>query len=174
MLAIINSRAKLPTDQAAILRDFKTSYRTIFSVNPKTEKSAVQTYILHLAPADTSGINVCAGAGNCKAICLHFAGNPVYMNAKQSARIRRTLAYVADPSRFMRLIVCAILDKLNKHEGEELAFRLNGTSDLDFIYLLKKYAGLDPFSLSQLIYYDYTKILGKVKKYIDEPRYILT
>jgi hypothetical protein len=132
MLAIINSRAKLPTDQKAIERDFKTNYRTIFSVNPKTEKSKVQTYILHLAPAETSGTNVCAGAGNCKAICLHFAGNPVYMNAKQAARIRRTLAYVADPSRFMRLIVCAILDKLNKHEGEELAFRLNGTSDIIF------------------------------------------
>jgi hypothetical protein len=130
MLAIINSRAKLPTDQAAILRDFKTSYRTIFSTNPKTEKSAVQTYILHLAPAETSGVNVCAGAGNCKAICLHFAGNPVYMTAKQSARIRRTLAYVSDPKRFMRLLVCAILDKLNKHQGEELAFRLNGTSDI--------------------------------------------
>jgi hypothetical protein len=129
MLAI-NSRAKLPSDQAAILRDFKTGYRTIFSVNPKTEKSKVQTYILHLAPAETSGVNVCAGAGNCKAICLHFAGNPVYMNAKQAARIRRTLAYVADPSRFMRLIVCAILDKLNKHQDEELAFRLNGTSDI--------------------------------------------
>jgi len=129
MLASINSRAKLPTDQAAILRDFKTSYRTIFSTNPKTEKSAVQTYILHLAPAETSGVNVCPGAGNCKAICLHFAGNPVYMNAKQAARIRRTLAYVSDPKRFMRLLVCAILDKLNKHNGEELAFRLNGTSD---------------------------------------------
>ena len=129
MLAI-NSRAKLPTDQAAILRDFKISYRTIFSVNPKTEKSAVQTYILHLAPAETSGVNVCPGAGNCKSICLHFAGNPVYMTAKQSARIRRTLAYVSDPKRFMRLLVCAILDKMNKHDGEELAFRLNGTSDI--------------------------------------------
>ena len=142
MFAIINSRAKLPADQAAILRDFKTSYRTIFSVNPKTEKSAIQTYILHLAPAETSGVNVCAGAGNCKAICLHFAGNPVYMNAKQAARVRRTLAYVADPSRFMRLLVCGILDKLNKHNkdaagignlaGEPLAFRLNGTSDIVF------------------------------------------
>jgi hypothetical protein len=129
MLAI-NSRAKLLTDQSAILRDFKTSYRTILSVNPKTEKSAVQTYILHLAPANTSGVNVCPGAGNCKSICLHFAGNPVYMTAKQSARIRRTLAYASDPKRFMRLIVCAILDKLNKHDGEELAFRLNGTSDI--------------------------------------------
>ena len=129
MLAI-NSRAKLPTDQAAILRDFKISYRTLLSVNPKTEKSKVQTYILHLAPADTSGVNVCAGAGNCAKICLHFAGNPVYMTAKQAARIRRTLAYVSDPKRFMRLIICAILDKLNKHKGEELAFRLNGTSDI--------------------------------------------
>jgi hypothetical protein len=138
MLAI-NSRAKLPADQSA-LRDFKISYRTIFSVNPKTEKSKVQTYILHLAPADTSGVNVCPGAGNCKAICLHFAGNPVYMSAKQSARVRRTLAYVSDPSRFMRLLVCGILDKLNKHNkdaagignltGEPLAFRLNGTSDI--------------------------------------------
>jgi hypothetical protein len=140
MLAIINSRAKLPTDQAAILREFKINYRTIFSVNPKTEKSKVQTYILHLAPADTSGVNVCPGAGNCAKICLHFAGNPVYMNAKQAARIRRTLAYVSDPSRFMRLLVCGILDKLNKHNksaagignlaGEPLAFRLNGTSDI--------------------------------------------
>lgn len=130
MIAIINSRAKLPTDQKVIDREFKTNYRTIFSVNPKTEKSAVQTYILHLAPADTSGVNVCPGAGNCAKICLHFAGNPVYMTAKQAARIRRTLAYLADPSRFMRLIVCAILDKLNKHEGEQLAFRLNGTSDI--------------------------------------------
>ena len=129
MLAI-NSRAKLPTDQAAILRDFKISYRTLLSVNPKTEKSKVQTYILHLAPADTSGVNVCPGAGNCAKICLHFAGNPVYMTAKQAARIRRTLAYVSDPKRFMRLIICAILDKLNKHKGEELAFRLNGTSDI--------------------------------------------
>lgn len=129
MLAI-NSRAKLPTDQAAILRDFKISYRTLLSVNPKTEKSKVQTYILHLAPADTSGVNICPGAGNCAKICLHFAGNPVYMTAKQAARIRRTLAYVSDPKRFMRLIICAILDKLNKHKGEELAFRLNGTSDI--------------------------------------------
>ena len=69
------------------------------------------------------------------------------------------------------------LVKINKRAtkaGKQIAVRLNGTSDLDFIYLLKKYAGLDPFSLSGLIYYDYTKIPGKVKKYINEPRYSLT
>jgi hypothetical protein len=104
--------------------------REILSTNPKTEKSEVQTYILHLSPADTSGVNVCPGAGNCRKICLHFAGNPVYMSNKQAARIRRTLAFAADNQTFALLIVCAILDKINKNDGEPIAIRLNGTSDI--------------------------------------------
>ena len=130
MQTTINSRAKIPTDLNAVQKQYKINFKTLLSTNPKTEKSKVQTYILHLAPADISGVNVCAGAGNCKRICLHFAGNPVYMTNKQAARIRRTLAFAADRQRFARLIVCAILDKLNKHNGEPLAFRLNGTSDI--------------------------------------------
>ena len=130
MQATINSRAKIPTDLNAVQKQYRINFKTLLSTNPKTEKSKVQTYILHLAPADISGVNVCAGAGNCKKICLHFAGNPVYMTNKQAARIRRTLAFAADKQRFARLIVCAILDKLNKHNGEALAFRLNGTSDI--------------------------------------------
>jgi len=132
MLTVINSRAKLPADLSAISRDHKITYRDILSTNPKTEKSKVQTYILHLAPHNLSGVNVCPGAGNCKKVCLHFAGNPVYMQGKQSARIRRTLAYVADPQRFARLIVCAILSKLAKNPGEPIAIRLNGTSDIQW------------------------------------------
>ena len=66
----INARASLPADIKAVSKEFNLSYRTLLSVNPKTEKSAVQTYILHLAPADTSGVNVCAGAGTCKKVCL--------------------------------------------------------------------------------------------------------
>jgi hypothetical protein len=127
---VLNSRAKLPVDLASMSQQYKISYRDILSTNPKTEKSKVQTYILHLAPDNTSGVNVCPGAGNCRKICLHFAGNPVYMTNKQAARIRRTLAYAADKQRFARLIVCAILSKLNKHSGEPTAIRLNGTSDI--------------------------------------------
>lgn len=126
----LNSRAQLPTDLKAMGEQFKLSYRDLLSTNPKTNKSKIQTYILHLSPADTSGVNVCAGAGNCKRICLHFAGNPVYMTNKQAARIRRTLAFAADKQRFARLIVCAILDKLNKNSGNPIAIRLNGTSDI--------------------------------------------
>ena len=129
MSAVLNSRAKLPSKLAVVSKEYKITYRDLLSTNPKTEKSKVQTYILHLAPADTSGVNVCAGAGNCKRICLHFAGNPVYMTNKQAARIRRTLAYVNHREQFMLLFVCAILHKLTKHPNETIAVRPNGTSD---------------------------------------------
>jgi hypothetical protein len=106
----------------------------LLSINPKTEKSLKngdpQTYILHLAPHNLSGVNVCPGAGNCKKICLHSAGNPVYMAAKQAARIRRTLAYAHNPESFLRVLVCSILEKIKKASGEPIAIRLNGTSDI--------------------------------------------
>lgn len=127
---VLNSRAKLPTDLASMCKQYKISCRDILSTNPKTEKSKVQTYILHLAPSDISGVNVCPGAGNCRKICLHFAGNPVYMTNKQKARIRRTLAFSADKQRFAQLLVVAILAKLNINTDENIAIRLNGTSDI--------------------------------------------
>ena len=129
----LNNRATFPEHK--ILGDqFKVTRGNILSVNPKTEKSLKngdpQTYILHLAPHNLSGVNVCPGAGNCKRICLHSAGNPVYMAAKQAARIRRTLAFSADPEAFCRLLVCSILDKIKKADGQPIAIRLNGTSDI--------------------------------------------
>ena len=129
----LNIRATFPEHK--ILADqFKITAANLLSVNPKTEKSLKngdpQTYILHLAPHNLSGFNVCPGAGNCKRICLHSAGNPVYMAAKQAARIRRTLAFSADPEAFCRLLVCSILDKTRKASGEPIAIRLNGTSDI--------------------------------------------
>jgi len=131
MLATINTRAKFPGDIASFAKAHGIDYKSLLSVNPKTEKSKVQTYILHLTPADTSGvINVCAGAGNCRKVCLHFAGNPVYMTNKQRARIRRTVAFATNKRVFMLLVLCAILDKINKHANEPIALRLNGTSDI--------------------------------------------
>jgi hypothetical protein len=131
ILAPVNPRAKFP----ATLRDFMNahniSHTNILSTNPKTEKSEVQTYILHLAPADTSGFNVCPNARNCKAICLNFAGNPVYMQAKQAARIRRTLALYDDQTLFLQTIIAAIAHNINKQpQTAPIAIRLNGTSDI--------------------------------------------
>jgi hypothetical protein len=127
----INRRASLPASLKAFCDQWKLSPASLLSVNPKTEKSEVQTYILHLAPADTSGVNVCPGAGNCRKICLHFAGNPVYMQGKGAARIRRTLAYDASRQSFLELLTVAILGKRAKlATSEPMAVRLNGTSDV--------------------------------------------
>ncbi len=132
-LPVLNSRAVFP-EHKSLEALYKITRDNVLSVNPKTEKSLKngdpQTYILHLAPHNLSGINVCPGAGNCKKICLHSAGNPVYMQAKQAARIRRTLAYAHNPEAFLRLLVCSILDKVKKANGEPIAVRLNGTSDI--------------------------------------------
>lgn len=130
MPAVINSRAKLPADLKQFCKIYKLDFKSLLSVNPKTEKSEIETRILHLSPAESSGVNVCPGAQNCKAICLHFAGNPAYMNTKQAARIRRTLAFSADNQRFGLLLIMSILHACNKQDAGILAVRLNGTSDI--------------------------------------------
>ena len=146
--------------------------------NTKTAKNSLKTYILYLAPynQNSKGINICPKASKgCAAACLFTAGRGRFDSVK-NARINRTEYFLADKERFC-LQLAGELIKINKaaiKKGELVAIRLNGTSDLDFIYLLKKYAGLDPFSLKNIVYYDYTKILGKVKKYKDQTRYVLT
>jgi hypothetical protein len=148
------------------------------TTNTKTAKNSLKTYILYLAPynQNSKGINICPKASKgCAAACLFTAGRGRFDNVKK-ARINRTEYFLNDKERFC-LQLAGELIKINKtaqKKGERVAIRLNGTSDLDFIHLLKKYAKLDPFTLSALIFYDYTKILGKVKKYLNEPRYVLT
>lgn len=148
------------------------------TTNIKTAKNSLKTYILYLAPynQNSKGINICPKASKgCAASCLFTAGRGRFDNVKK-ARINRTEYFLNDKERFC-LQLAGELIKINKtaqKKGERVAIRLNGTSDLDFIHLLKKYAKLDPFTLSALIFYDYTKILGKVKKYLNEPRYVLT
>ena len=71
----------------------RLNYNTIMGVNPKTKKNKLPTNILHLSPSNTSGVQVCLFAKNCKKVCLHWAGNPAYFSAKFKARINRTLSF---------------------------------------------------------------------------------
>ena len=136
------------------------------STNTKTAKNPIDTHILYLAPYNQNslGINICPKASKgCAAACLFTAGRGRFSNVK-AARINRTEYYLQDKERFI-LQIASELVKINK-KGKAL-IRLNGTSDIDFISLLKKYAKLDVFTLNNLIFYDYTKIMGKVRKYAD-------
>ena len=68
--------------------------------NPKLmkgEKKGYLSFVLHLAPADLSGYNVCPMASDgCRAACLNTAGRGgifkpgTTTNAIQDARIRKT------------------------------------------------------------------------------------
>lgn len=148
------------------------------STNAKTSKNPETTYILYLAPytQNSKKINICPKASKgCAASCLFSAGRGAFSNVIQS-RVNKTEYYLHDKEKFI-LQLAGELVKINKKASKETnqtLIRLNGTSDLDFVYLLKKYANFDISNYNNLHFYDYTKILGKVKKYIDHKNYTLT
>jgi len=147
--------------------------------NAKTKKNELKTFILYLAPytQNYKGVNICPKASKgCAAACLFTAGRGAFNNV-QNARINKTNFYIENKSLFIKKLAGEIIKETAKakKKGEKIAFRLNGTSDIDFIYLLEKYAGLNIKDLSpHAVFYDYTKIIGKVKKYLNHPNYYLT
>ena len=106
------------------------NYNSIMGVNPKTKKNKLPTNILHLSPSNTSGVQVCLFAKNCKKVCLHWAGNPAYFSAKFKARINRTLSFNKDNERFIDLLILNICRNYFKNNSQKIGVRLNGTSDV--------------------------------------------
>jgi len=147
--------------------------------NAKTKKNSLKTFILYLAPykQNDKQINICPMASKgCAAACLYTAGRGKFSNV-QSSRINKTNYFIYNKELFIKQLAKEIVRETAKAEriGEKIAFRLNGTSDLDFVYLLKKYASLDIEQLQPFaVFYDYTKILGKVRKYKNHSNYYLT
>tara|TARA_R110002020_G_scaffold332927_1_gene548362 strand:- start:78 stop:932 length:855 start_codon:yes stop_codon:yes gene_type:complete len=149
--------------------------------NAKTNKNLTPTLTHNLSPADTSGvINVCPGAGNCAKTCLHWAGNPIFMDNKKAKRIRQTVAFSRDQNSYLEMLSVATVRALTKFEGRQIAIRLNTTSDIkweelkfnlspdvsDFIstkFGVKLAPGrynsiLELFSDFNIQWYDYTKL----------------
>lgn len=117
------------------------------------------TYILHLAPADLSGYNVCIAASDgCKLACLNSAGRGRFSNV-QAARIRKTKLFFENRIEFIRLLTKDIGAAIRKsgRTGQKLAIRLNGTSDIDWENI-DIGNGLNVFEqYSDVQFYDYTK-----------------
>lgn len=110
--------------------------------NPKVEKGlkkGIATAILHLLPADASGMQVCPKAtAGCRAACLNTAGRGGMnldtdgLNTIQRARRRRTLQFFARRPEFLARLVREIElhERKATRKGYLPAVRLNGTSDL--------------------------------------------
>lgn len=148
--------------------------------NTKINKNEITTYNLSLAPykQNAKGINLCPKASKgCALACLFTAGRGKFTNVQQ-ARINKTNYYLFDKQKFLNQLAKEINKIALKSTitGEKFALRLNTLSDVDFVYLLKKYCDLDILNDStykNIIVYDYTAIIGKVKKYLGT-RYHLT
>lgn len=127
---------------AAVFHEPITSLLTPPDGNPKIEKGlkkGISTAILHLMPADGSGMQVCPKAtAGCRAACLNTAGRGGMaldangLNAIQRARRRRTLQYFARRADFLARLVREIEshERRARAKGYLPAVRLNGTSDL--------------------------------------------
>jgi len=143
------------------------------TTNAKTVKNSLPTFILYLAPYRTalSSYNVCPMATKgCIESCLFTAGRGVFNNV-MSARIRKTNFFLQNQLGFL-VQLSNELTKINA-KGIKTAIRLNGTSDLDLIKLLRVKLNFDCLALRNLVFYDYTKIPNKVENYKGQ-RYTLT
>lgn len=155
------------------------------TTNAKTEKNELESYILYLSPAqqNSKGVNICPAADTCISPCLNKAGLAGVYSSIINSRISKTELYIKDRQRFADLLLREISKLYAKAQntGSQIAVRLNGTSDLDFVAILKNRTGVDILESygttlgagPGLIFYDYTKLIGKVRKYAGS-KYTLT
>ena len=150
------------------------------STNAKTSKNDIKTFILYLAPHNLNykGITLCNNASNgCIDSCLNTAGRGAFSNV-QNARINKANFYVSDKKVFLAQLLKEIKKEIKKasDKNEKIAFRLNGTSDIDFLYLLDKHFNfnVDLLQYDKVYFYDYTKSLPRAKRYQNYRNYTLT
>jgi hypothetical protein len=136
----------------------------------KGEKKGVTTFVLHLAPADLSGHEVCSMRTDaCTFCCLNTAGRG-HLDSVQSARIRKTQLYFSDRALFMQLLVSDIrkATRYAKRRGMKAAFRLNGTSDIPWHRVAIVDNGVTYTNVMELFpgetFYDYTKVAKRILK----------
>ena len=131
----------------------------------KGEQFGVKTAILHLAPYNMSGKNVCpkavTGPGGCVDPCLNTSGRG-QMNSVQKARIKKTNYFWDNRNGFLFELSkeIGLLKKRAARDGFKFAVRLNGTSDLPW-HKYKVDGGGSLMDLHPDVqFYDYTKVLN--------------
>jgi len=145
-------------------------FKLLSTANPKIQKGTKEGYlsfILHLAPADLSGYEVCPKrTKGCTSACLNTAGRGGMFrkgettNMIQKARIRKTKYFFEARQDFMLDLYTDIKKAIRYAERKGLTpvFRLNGTSDLSW----EKYDMLPGQNVFELFpnvqFYDYTKV----------------
>ena len=146
----------------------------------KTVKSLkelnVLTGIVYMAPADSSGFNVCPSmTKGCKEACLFTAGCGRYPNVK-AGRMRRTYQFLLRQDEFMAQLVKEIEALIRKATklGAIPAVRLNGTSDIAWEDIPVDGHKNIFRRFPDLAFYDYTKRYDRLAFCAAIPNYRLT
>jgi hypothetical protein len=123
-------------------------------------KKGWTTYIMYMSPftANSLGVNVCPHAtAGCAAACLNEAGRGGFTSSVQKGRRNKTEFFLQNRAAFLEKLYKELTLISKRHAGENVAIRLNGTSDLRF----EKFKVRDGKNLMELFpnlqFYDYTK-----------------
>lgn len=142
--------------------DYLNKPMRLFGTSVKVRKGSdkFDTYVMYLQPADKVAVKtLCAAAesSGCKRDCLISSGQ-LGMTLGQAATTKKTILYLLRNDWFNRQLLIEI-DKAERkaiRTGTPALFRLNGTSDIDFEYIVTQ----RPDSM----FYEYTKILSRLRK----------
>ena len=111
---------------------------------------------------------LCSGAdaSGCKRDCLISSGQ-LGMTPAQNATTKKTILYLLRNNWFNQQLLIEIdsAERKAKRDNLPALFRLNGTSDIDFEYIIAQ----RPNSM----FYDYTKVLSRLRKNV-QTNYDLT
>jgi len=170
MKPLIYDLSRVPTDTRKMIES-TPKLRQLFTKKPdsmlrldgstkviKGNRLGFRTAILYLAPADLSGLNMCAmhALALCKVPCLNLTGRGV-MTINQVSRLRKTLflqQYEAEAIALIKHEV-GLFEARAKREGWTLLVRLNGTSDRRW----ENDGIMQAFPAVQ--FYDYTKLANR-------------
>jgi len=144
----------------------------------KGKKQNYKTYILYMSPAfqNDKNINLCSHASKgCLDACLFKSGFGGIYTSVQKARIAKSNYFLNDRERFLKQLKNEIEGvMIQQKEGEKLAFRLNGTTDINW----EKFKIEDGKNIFELFpsaqFYDYTKNYVRLEKRILPPNYHIT
>lgn len=143
------------------------------------EFSHQHTYAIYLAPAKTSGYNVCShSTPECRLGCLNTSGRAGIeifsgIDKIKNARIKKTRLFYEHPDFFMNWMFAEIRLKQAKakREGFYFSVRLNATSDINWTNVRVNNKNIFEI-FPDIQFYDYTKNHNKFNNIA--PNYHLT
>jgi hypothetical protein len=155
----------------------------IFSVDSAKAKKAIEygykNAIQYMAPAATSGFNLCSHASpECIANCLGwFSGQAAMvldlendLNSVRRSRIQKAQRFMKDRKAYMRDVVCAIKGVIRQAHREGLlpCIRLNGSTDIAYEGIACEMDGVPYRNLFEAFpgvqFVDYTKNHLRLKR----------